>query len=146
MADGVTGSGAANKLFVADSHGNFRDKARLLGVDDSAKSLGVAFGDYDLDGDLDLYVANVANPNRLYRNEGSHFTDIGQIAGVSAPLNGSYVPFFFDSDSDGDLDIFVSAMSYYEDYVESVTKGEKAARSRRKGLSLPSGGHHPIML
>ena len=78
-----------------------------------------------MDGDLDLYVANVANPNRLYKNEGSHFTDIGQIAGVSAPLNGSYVPFFFDSDSDGDLDIFVSSMAYYEDYVESVTKGEK---------------------
>jgi len=130
VADGVTGSGAANKLFVADRQGTFRDQARQVGVDDNAKSLGVAFGDYDLDGDLDLYVANVANPNRLYKNEGSHFTDIGQIAGVSAPRNGSYVPFFFDSDNDGDLDIFVSAMAYYEDYIESVTKGETAVRSR----------------
>ena len=130
VADGVTGSGAANKLFVAKTNGTFQNHAPVLGVADKAKSLGVAFGDYDLDGDLDLYVANVANPNRLYRNDGSHFTDIGIAAGVSAPKNGSYVPFFFDSDSDGDLDIFVSAMAYYEDYVESATMNETAARSR----------------
>ena len=90
VADGVTGSGAANKLFVAKTNGTFQNYAPELGVADKAKSPGVAFGDYDLDGDLDLYVANVANPNRLYRNDGSHFTDIGKAAGVSAPKNGSY--------------------------------------------------------
>ena len=51
-----------------------------------------------------------SEPNRPHRNDGSHFTDTGKAAGVSAPKNGSYVPFFFDSTA-RDLDIFVSAMA-----------------------------------
>jgi tetratricopeptide (TPR) repeat protein len=130
VADGITGSGAANKLFVHDGKSGFSDEARLRGVNDSGKSLGVAFGDYDLDGDLDLYVANVANSNRLYRNDGDTFTDIASSSGLSNPINGSYVPFFFDSDSDGDLDIFVSSMAYFEDFVESATSDNISYRSR----------------
>jgi tetratricopeptide (TPR) repeat protein len=130
VADGITGSAAANKLFLNNGSGGFSEKANERGVDDRSKSLGVAFGDYDSDGDLDLYVANVAGPNRLYRNDGRRFAEVAASAGVERPSNGSYVPFFFDSDSDGDLDLFVSAMAYYEDFIESATRNTTSYRSR----------------
>ena len=130
VADGITGSGAANKLYINDGKGSFTDQAVLRAVADDGNSLGVAFGDYDGNGDLDLYVANVAGPNRLLRNEGRQFRDVAEAVGVSRPINGSYVPFFFDSDNDGDLDLFVSAMAYYEDFVTSATTGSRGHRSR----------------
>ncbi|MEE3234433.1 MAG: FG-GAP-like repeat-containing protein [Candidatus Latescibacterota bacterium] len=120
VANGVTGNAAPNKLFLSQDGNHFNQRAGDWLVDDRGTSLGVALGDYDQDGDLDLYVSNVSGPNRLYRNEGQSFTDITSVAGVENPLNGSYIPLFFDSDSDGDLDLFVSAMSYYEDVVESI--------------------------
>ena len=130
VADGITGSGAANKLYINDGKGSFADQAVLRAAADGSNSLGVAFGDYDGNGELDLYVANVADPNRLLRNDGKRFNDVAEATGVSRPINGSYVPFFFDSDNDGDLDLFVSAMAYYEDFVTSATTGSRGHRSR----------------
>ncbi len=78
---------------------------------------GVAAGDYDGDGDVDLYVVrgNIG-PNLLYRNDGgNHFTDVAAAAGVdrSAPGGGGYLhsgPVFADIDGDGDLDLFIGGM------------------------------------
>jgi len=129
--DGMTGTGAANKLYHNEGNGRFTDRAAQAGVDLRGKSLGVAFGDYDRDGDQDLYVADVANPNTLFRNEGKgRFADITQKAGVGKPVQGGYVTFFFDADGDGDLDLFVSAMSYYEHFVESQITGRSAHPAR----------------
>lgn len=129
VANGVTGSGAPNKLFVNQDGKNFNERGNDWRVDDTGTSLGIALGDYDLDGDLDVYVSNVSGANKLYKNNGSSFSDITHIAGVEKPLNGSYIPLFFDSDSDGDLDLFVSAMSYYEDVVESIKSSEPTFRN-----------------
>lgn len=79
---------------------------------------GVAAGDYDGDGDVDLYVVrgNVG-PNLLYRNDGDNrFTDVAAAAGVAhaSPSGGGYLhsgPAFADVDGDGDLDLFVGGMS-----------------------------------
>ena len=78
---------------------------------------GVAAGDYDGDGDVDLYVVrgNIG-PNLLYRNDGDNrFTDVAAAAGVdhAAPGGGGYLhsgPTFADVDGDGDLDLFVGGM------------------------------------
>lgn len=54
----------------------FEDVASVAGVEDSKRGRGVAFGDYDNDGDLDLYVAN-EEADALYRNNGDGtFTDV----------------------------------------------------------------------
>ena len=130
VAEGITGGGTRNKLFV-NLGGRFENRADRLGVAHPGKSLGVAFGDYDRDGDVDLYVADVAGPNTLYRNEsGLHFTDVTASAGVAEPEEGGYVAFFADFDRDGAVDLFVSAMCYYEQFVESQVAGRAVGRNR----------------
>ena len=78
-------------------------------------------GDYDNDGDLDLYVTGYPE-NILYQNNGDNtFTDISQLAGVSASgwCAGAT---FFDSDTDGDLDLYVVRYLTYNPLREPVCK------------------------
>jgi hypothetical protein len=69
--------------------------------------MGVAVGDYDGDGDRDVFVTGVGK-NRLLRNEGGRFTDVTSAAGVGgAPEEWSTGAGFLDVDRDGDLDLYV---------------------------------------
>ena len=92
---------------------------------------GVAAGDFDNDGDLDLYVSNVGR-NRLYRNEGNgSFVDMAEELGVIEPIRRSFAAWFFDYDNDGWLDLFVSG---YEASIENVA---------RDYLGFPHGATRP---
>jgi tetratricopeptide (TPR) repeat protein len=98
-----------SQLFQNNGDGTFSDVARAAGVVNDDYCKGVTAGDYDNDGDLDLYVSNVG-PNRLYRNNGDGtFADIAVEAGVTKPRGRSFAAWFFDYDNDGWLDIFVAA-------------------------------------
>ena len=130
VADGVTGDGSPNKLFQNQGDGTFKDRAAEAGVDNTGRTVGVAFGDYDNDGHLDLYASDVGGPNALYRNEGNGtFTDVAHQAGVEKPYSGSHVTFFFDYNNDGHLDFFVGAFAYYESAVESLITGQAVGPS-----------------
>lgn len=84
-------------------------------VNDGAWSTGCSWGDYDNDGDLDLFVANGAGNNFLYRNEtGGLFTRITEGSIVTDPAS-SKGSVWSDFDNDGDLDIFI-ANSPYDNY------------------------------
>ena len=80
---------------------------------DIRSGMGVAWGDYDNDGDLDLFVTNWLDENNvLYRNNGDGtFTDVSAQSGVFASGLGKtcWGTAFFDADNDGDLDIFFAA-------------------------------------
>jgi len=78
---------------------------------------GVAAGDYDQDGDIDLFVVRGdIGPNLLYRNDGNNvFSDVAAAAGLaftkSATENYRHSgPTFADMDGDGDLDLFIGGV------------------------------------
>ena len=98
-----------SQLFINNGDGTFTDRARGAGVTNDRYCKGVTAGDFDNDGDLDLYVSN-NGPNRLYRNNGDlTFTDVTAGAGVAEPSGRSFACWFFDYDNDGWLDLFVGA-------------------------------------
>lgn len=96
-----------NRLFRNRGDGTFEDVTDGSGADVSGYGMGVAAGDYDNDGDVDLYVTNLG-PNVLLRNDGrGRFTDTTRAAGVAAS-GWSTSATFLDADADGDLDLFVT--------------------------------------
>jgi len=100
------GSGPGNRFFRNRGDGTFEDATAASGAEDRGYGMGVACGDYDNDGDVDLYVTNFG-PNVLFQNDGrGRFTDVTDEAGVGHPGWGSSAA-FLDYDRDGDLDLFV---------------------------------------
>ena len=90
---------------------------------------GVAAGDIDNDGDIDLYiVGRDLDPNHLYENQGNgRFFEIGSSVGVDVRHWGSG-PAFGDIDGDGDLDLFVGAVENYPIYLFENRLNETEAR------------------
>ena len=101
-----TGAGliGANRLFVNDN-GVFRDVTEETRAGDLGYGMGCAVGDYDADGDPDLYVTNLGR-DTLYRNDDGIFTDVTDAAGTGDAGWGTSAA-FLDYDQDGDLDLFV---------------------------------------
>ena len=105
-----------NRLFINED-GRFVPALDGHGVGDAGYGMGVAAGDYDNDGDIDLYVTNVG-PNVLYRNDGSgRFDDVTVEAGVADP-GWSTSATFADFDQDGDLDLFHANYIHWSQAVE----------------------------
>lgn len=102
----------ANRLFRNNGDGTFTDVTKEAGLDGIGYSMGVAAGDYDNDGFVDLYVTGF-NRNQLFHNNGDGtFTDVTEKAGVTGiiPKYGkawSVAAGWFDYNNDGRLDLFV---------------------------------------
>ena len=115
----VGGETFPSQLFEQQKNGRFVDIAATAGVTNDRYVRGTAWGDYDGDGRPDLYVSNLQGRNRLYHNEGhGRFTDVAQQLGVAGPIN-SFATWFWDSNNDGHLDIFVAS---YDGSVDDVAK------------------------
>lgn len=130
----------ANALYRNLGHGRFRDVSAEAGIAGHlGKGMGVAVGDYDLDGRLDIFVANDTAPNFLFRNRGDGaFEEVAGQAGVAFNENGVAVSAmgaeFRDYDNDGREDLFVTALSN-----ETFELFHNQGRGRFEDVSLASG-------
>ncbi|WP_247232863.1 VCBS repeat-containing protein [Telluribacter sp. SYSU D00476] len=126
-----------NQLFINNGNLTFTERAEEYGVAESGYSTQAAFLDYDRDGDLDLYVMNhnlrnygrkeaaflkaSRDPNagdKLYRNEGGKFIEVGEQAGISSnPLGFGLGLAVADLNQDGWPDLYVGNDYVEEDYV-----------------------------
>jgi len=98
-----------NLCYKNNGGGNFTKITSGAFVNDSAESWSSSWGDYDNDGDLDLFVANYGNQkNALYRNDGAfNFTKIINDTLVQEPGYHACAV-WGDFDNDGDLDLFIT--------------------------------------
>ncbi len=117
-----------NQLFINNGDHTFSEKAKEYGIAQASHSVQSTFFDYDLDGDLDLYIANYPptsfaasnkyyefkiwktpdeDTDRLYRNDGNMFTDVTDEAGLRS-FGLSLSATISDVNQDGWPDIYVS--------------------------------------
>ncbi|MDB5352969.1 MAG: UnbV [Planctomycetota bacterium] len=94
------------RLYQNDGKGHFKDVTKEAGLDKTYFGMGVAVGDYDNDGDPDLYVTAVGG-GHLYRNDGGKFVDVTDASHAKASDGWLTSAAFFDMENDGDLDLFV---------------------------------------
>ena len=94
-------------LYHNNRNGTFTDVTRAAGLAVEMYGLGAAAGDYDNDGNVDIYVTALGS-NHLFRNlGGGRFADVTARAGVADP-GFSTSAAWFDYDGDGLLDLFVA--------------------------------------
>lgn len=105
-----TRNGQGNTLLRNDGNLHFTDVTDVAGVREGGLSLGIAWGDYDRDGDQDVYVANDFGRNALFRNNGDEtFSDVSKESNTLDVGYGMSAS-FEDIDNDGDLDLYVAAV------------------------------------
>lgn len=115
-----------NRLYANDGRAHFTDVTEQAGLAGTGYDTGAAVGDYDNDGDLDLFVAGV-HRNTLYRNNGDGtFTDVTEKAGLAASRLPGLGPLWAvsavwtDVNRDGLLDLFVVNYLLWEEKTEPV--------------------------
>ncbi len=104
-------------LLKNQGDGTFANVTKSAGLGDTNWSSGCTVGDYDNDGDSDLYLTNYG-ANKLYRNVDGAFTEVSGEAGVSGPEwtppKWSMGAAFADIDNDGDLDLYVANFTAFD--------------------------------
>jgi hypothetical protein len=108
-----------NAFYINNSDGTFTDLAPVLGVDIGVSAMSSSFGDFDRDGDMDLYVTNGYSGNYLFMNQTSQsgsFIDVTLNYGVGL-YELCWAADWIDYDNDIYPDLFVSTgISVYTDF------------------------------
>jgi hypothetical protein len=130
------GEKTRSALYRNNGDGMFTDVTEKAGVGYPGWGMGACAGDYDNDGDPDLYVT-CFGPNVLYRNNGDGtFTDVTQKAGVGdARWSGGAA--FADYDNDGTLDLFVA--NYVDFKMDSLPEFGKGKFCEYRGVRVQCG-------
>ena len=100
-----------NKLYRNNLDGTFIDIGEEAGVNgQQVTSRDISFGDFDDDGDMDLFILNHRAPNRYYDNlRQGYFRDISEHTGLTNTGSGSVVA--GDYNNDGHLDLFITGLT-----------------------------------
>src|SRR5215813_545274 len=107
FADAPKKVNSAMALYHNNQNGTFTDVTRAAGLAKPIYGQGVAVGDYDNDGFVDIFVTALGQ-SRLFRNGGDgKFSDVTAKAGLTSPGYFSSSAAFFDYDKDGRLDLFL---------------------------------------
>ena len=133
---GLNGFDGYNELYINNGDGTFTENAAKYGLDFDSYSSSAAFLDYDLDGDLDIYLLNHAihtqesyghadtrrkrsyeTGDKLLRNDGQKFVDVSEEAGIFSGVNSYGLGVAIsDFNQDGFPDIFVGNDFHEDDY------------------------------
>ncbi len=134
----VAGDNKQNEFFINNGDGTFTDKAEEMGLADRGFSTHAVFFDYDKDGDLDMYQLNNSyrsigsfnlqqnerpirdslGGDKLYRNDGGTFSDVGEEAGVYGSIIGFGLGVAVaDFNRDGWQDFYVANDFFERDYL-----------------------------
>tara|TARA_Y100000588_G_scaffold247366_3_gene261783 strand:+ start:1623 stop:3875 length:2253 start_codon:yes stop_codon:yes gene_type:complete len=132
-----------NSLLRNNGNGTFTDVTFAVGLGDVHYPTQTAsWGDYDNDGDLDLYIGNESSsrlsaPNQLFRNNNDHtFTDVAALAGV---MNHGYTKavVWGDFDADRFLDLYVSNGDGRNRLYRNNGNGSFTNVARQRGVERP---------
>jgi enediyne biosynthesis protein E4 len=143
-----------NQLFINNGDGTFRDASVEWGIRaHPGKGMGGAAADFNLDGKMDIFVANDKAFNWLFRNKGGAFDEVGFDANVALREDGIFISGmgvdFRDLDNDGYPDIVVVALNNETFPIYRNTgKGNFVEVTEESGmtlLSLPMAGYSPTI-
>ena len=105
--------------FYRNEHGKFVDATDEANLGDAGWGMGCAVGDYNNDGDLDIYITNYGR-NALYDNQGDGtFVDVTEYAQVGDERFGTGCA-FFDYDGDGYLDLYVANYVDFKHFLQTT--------------------------
>ncbi|MBM3795554.1 MAG: hypothetical protein FJW31_16175, partial [Acidobacteria bacterium] len=146
IANGVLKDGSTPRLYRNLGHGKFADVTTAAGIVEPPTygAIGLAIGDYDRDGDPDLFINGLGDaPNRLYRNEGAfRFRDVTRASGLAAqPAHNGFVAFFADADNDTWPDLLVTSLAPWAAVIDGLMRPDsppdadstRLFRNRRDG-------------
>jgi hypothetical protein len=133
-------------LYRNDGHGHFTDVTAGSGLDISFFGMGVAVGDYDNDGLVDVFITGV-DENHLFHNAGGgKFADVTQRAGIAnEPMRWSTSAAFVDYDNDGKLDLFVCNYVKWSREIDRSVNYTLPGIGRAYGPPLNFEGSFPLL-
>ncbi|NNJ84249.1 MAG: CRTAC1 family protein [Gammaproteobacteria bacterium] len=132
-------------LYQNDGAGRFTDVTARAGLHVTLYGMGVAVGDVDNDGWVDVFLSAVGG-NRLFRNERGRFHDVTEDAGVAGEGDAwSTGSAFIDYDNDGDLDLFVGNYVRWSRDIDLAIGFQLTGIGRAYGPPTTFAGTYPYL-
>ena len=142
----TTNAAPTAALYRNDGSGRFDDVTRGSGFDATIYGMGVAVGDYDNDGNADVFLTGVGE-NRLLHNEGpGKFRDVTGQAGITTRSNDwSTSAAWVDIENDGDLDLFVCHYVQWSREIDMKADYQLPGIGRAYGPPMYFSGAFPVL-